>query len=704
MDTAMPDRILLALPQDALAASLEARLQEDGFATETLVEGAEALARVQGSRFDCLVVGPSFAGLAWFDLVSELRAHAPERELPVLLFADLVEPEAVGRAFACGVTDIAQPSLGLDMVVHRLRRLVRSASTEKALRDTVTELNTAQRIASIGYWRWHQDTGAFDISGNLADMCGLQDPRVIDSLERFLDLVHPGDRSLVRAAIEGFSGHGEILSIGYRLADKSSGFVQVQQAITNRRRFEDDHVLLGTVQDVSGQLATEDRIRKLAFYDPLTGLASRGHLMQYLADRVRKANRKSEAFSVLFVDLDGFKDVNDSLGHDTGDYLLSAVARRLHSVIRDIDFVSRFGGDEFCVILDQADGPETVDAADVANRCLQAIGIPIGIGHAVIRPRASIGIARFPEDARSSGGLLKAADSAMYAAKRAGRNRYAFYQARMTREAEHRLQLEQAIRSALEHEQFELHYQPQIDTRTGRIVGVEALLRCGNEELAGVPASEMVAVAERIGLIGDLGHWVLRKAGEQIVEWRDFDPDELRLSVNISSYQLATRDLFDGVLAMLDETGINPAMLELEITEGAMQSNDKALELLGKLKAIGVRIAIDDFGTGYSSLGALKHLPIDTLKIDPLFIRGLLDNVEDSILLGTIVGLAHALGLRVVGEGVEHLEQVTILAGLGCDAVQGYLFSQPVDSRRVVELLKTSRQHSMIPKLPLKTG
>ena len=700
----MPDRIALALPQDAYASGLDARLQQEGFATETLGEGVAAFARLQDGDFDCLVIGPQFAGLAWHELVNEIRAHAPERGLPVLLIADLVDREAIERAFACGVSDIAPPSLGLDLLVPRLRRLLRSARTERALRDAAWELDTAQRIASLGYWRWHQDTGVFEMSANLADMCGLDDPRAIGSLDRYLELVHPGDRSLVRSTIEGFAGHGEVPSIGYRLADKSSGFMQVRQAIAHRRRFDGDDVLLGTVQDVSGQLAAEDRIRKLAFYDPLTGLASRGHLMQYLADRVRKAHRKSEAFSVLFVDLDGFKDVNDSLGHDTGDYLLSAVARRLHSVIRDIDFVSRFGGDEFCVILDQAEGPESVDAADVANRCLQAIGIPIGIGHAVIRPRASIGIARFPEDARSSGGLLKAADSAMYAAKRAGRNRYAFYQARMTREAEHRLRLEQAIRSALEHEQFELHYQPQIDTRTGRIVGVEALLRCSSEELAGVSTSEMVAVAERIGLIGDLGQWVLRKAGDQIVEWRDFDPDELRLAVNVSAYQLATRDLFDGVLAMLDDTGINPAMLELEITEGAMQANEKALELLGKLKAIGVRIAIDDFGTGYSSLGALKHLPIDTLKIDPLFIRGLLDNVEDSILLGTIVGLAHALGLRVVGEGVEHLEQVTILAGLGCDVVQGYLFSQPVDSHRVVELLKTSRRHSMIPKLPLKAG
>jgi diguanylate cyclase (GGDEF)-like protein len=406
----------------------------------------------------------------------------------------------------------------------------------------------------------------------------------------------------------------------------------------------------------------------------------------------------------LFVDLDGFKDINDTLGHDVGDYMLTTIARHLQSVIRDMDFVSRLGGDEFCIILDHGDEADAIDAAEVATRCLKAVNGPVDMNHAVLRPQASIGIARFPEDGQSSGELLKAADSAMYAAKRSGKHRYAYYQETMTREAEQRLALEQAVRSALEQEQFKLHYQPQVDLKTGCVIGVEALIRCDHPELLTVPPIQVITIAERIGLIGVLGQWVLQEAGRQMAAWRERGFDNLRLSVNVSPHQLASSDLLVCVRHVLDENRLEPSLLELEITESTVQSNIKAVELMSELKKIGVRIAIDDFGTGYSSLGSLKHLPIDTLKIDRLFIKDILENIEDSILLGTITGLAHALDYQVVGEGVEHLEQVTILSGLGCDIVQGYFFSEPVNAERVAELFSQSMDESLIPKLPLKAG
>lgn len=322
----------------------------------------------------------------------------------------------------------------------------------------------------------------------------------------------------------------------------------------------------------------------------------------------------------------------------------------------------------------------------MAEKCLKAITRPLTLAERELRPRASIGITIFPEDGQNREQLLQAADSAMYAAKSSGKHRYAFYTPELTAKAEERLLLEHDLRKSIGTDEFELYYQPQIALNSGRMVGVEALIRWHHPEHGLIPPDQFIDVAERIGLISKLGEWVILTACKQIVAWRLLGLPPLRMAVNISGSHFQERGFVDATQQVLAETGVEPEALELEITEGVIQHTDQTIATFKRLKALGINIAIDDFGTGYSCLSSLKQLPIDYLKVDSSFLHGLLENADDSIIIATIIGMGHALGLSVVAEGVEREDQVKYLYGIGCDLVQGYYFSKPVTADQIPEL------------------
>ncbi len=440
-----------------------------------------------------------------------------------------------------------------------------------------------------------------------------------------------------------------------------------------------------TLDDMLDQrIATEEHIRRLAYYDEITGLSNRVDCHQRLDLAIKIAQRSEQKFALLFLDLDGFKDINDSLGHRAGDELLQAIGKRLQSVLRETDFIARQGGDEFCILIENiTDG---YPAAQMADKCLEAITQPIIIAGRELRPRASIGITLFPEDCRGREQLLQAADSAMYAAKHAGKHRYAFYTPELTTKAEERLSLEHDLRQAIGSYQFELHYQPQIALDSGRIVAVEALIRWHHPERGLVQPDQFIEIAERIGLISKIGEWVLHTACKQLLAWRRLGVPDLRMAVNISGTQFQDEQFVDTVQEVLEVAGLEPEALELEITEGVMQVTDQSIATFRRLKELGISIAIDDFGTGYSCLGSLKQLPIDCLKVDRTFLHGLLENPDDSVIIATIIGMGHALGVLVVAEGVETQEQLKYLHGIDCDLVQGYYFSKPVTADQIPEL------------------
>ena len=436
-----------------------------------------------------------------------------------------------------------------------------------------------------------------------------------------------------------------------------------------------EKIVIGTVQDITQQRESAKQIHRLAYFDNLTGLASRAYYQIRIEESIKNARRRNEEFAFLFLDLDGFKDVNDSFGHNIGDQFLKSIAQRLKKVVRDIDFAARLGGDEFCIIVGNLS--DDYNAAEVANRCLHDINQPLTVGPHQIKPRVSIGIAIFPKDGDNEHDLMKAADVAMYAAKQAGKQRYAFYSPEMTTKAKKRLHDEQLLQTALDQNQFILHYQPQISFQTRQIVGVEALIRWRHPDKGIILPNEFIPIAESLSLIDKIDQWALRDACHQIAEFNRIIGQIPKIAVNISAKHFATPTFPDLIQKVLDETGLAPELLELEVTESIMQleTND---ETFHKLKEMGVKIAIDDFGTGFSSLSSLKQLHANCLKIDNIFVQDVVINSQSSLLLGTIFGLANALNYTLIAEGVETEEQAMVMNGLGCQVAQGNYFCDPI--------------------------
>jgi len=444
---------------------------------------------------------------------------------------------------------------------------------------------------------------------------------------------------------------------------------------------------LVTLKDLTNLKKSEQHIRRLAYKDPLTGLANRLEFEQRVKQATRMARRRGKKLAILFFDLDGFKDVNDSLGHAAGDKMLCKVAERIEGAVRETDLVARLGGDEFCVLLENIEQPH--EASIAAEKCLTAISEAYTLSGRELQPMASVGITLYPDDGETYAALLQSADSAMYAAKHAGKGCYAFYSPKLTTAAQARMVIEQEMRSAVRNGDFELHYQPQIQLHSGRMVGVEALVRWKHPERGLVFPGEFISVVERIGLIEELGEWVLKEACRQAARWSRSGLRELKVAVNISGLHFQQGRIVSPVRQVLEETGLQPHLLELEVTETALQTEHEAIDTFRQLKEFGVQLAIDDFGTGYSCLNSIRQLPLDCLKVDQTFIRDLVRDVENSSIVATIVAMGRAMGLTVVAEGVEEIEQVQYLSGLGCTVAQGFFFSRPVVAAEIPLLADT---------------
>lgn len=436
---------------------------------------------------------------------------------------------------------------------------------------------------------------------------------------------------------------------------------------------------------LSRRLAHQEEIRFLAYHDSLTGLPNRSNFTDRIEELVKFARRSERPLGLLFIDLDRFKVVNDSLGHQEGDALLKAVAQRLRSCMRESDLVFRMGGDEFTVIVQNLEHPE--DAAVVARRILAAFQESVHLPGHDLAVGASVGIAIFPADGASAEQLVKNADAAMYAAKEGGRGRYEFYAERMNVRVMERLMLENALQKALRDGEFVLYYQPRVSATDGRIVGVEALLRWNYPPRGIVPPGEFIPVLEDTGLIVPVGEWVLRTACRQAKVWADAGR-ALRVSVNVSSRQFESEAFERLVAAVLQDSGLPPRLLELELTESLIVRDvDRALDLMSQLKKIGVLISIDDFGSGYSSLNYLRQFPLDFLKIDRSFVSNVVTDRKDAAIVEAITVLARNLEIAVVAEGVELAEQAKFLREAGTDELQGYLFAKPAPAEVLESLL-----------------
>jgi diguanylate cyclase (GGDEF)-like protein len=493
--------------------------------------------------------------------------------------------------------------------------------------------------------------------------------------------------TILNGIISGLSKYKTRMDVDHQLLSMK---VEERTSQLTRRNEELNQAVLEVTE-------TKDRLRQMAYYDSLTSLPNRRLFTEQLDLLLRLAKRNDETLALLFLDLDNFKRINDSLGHSAGDQLLREVGVRLSSCVRDSDVVahyvesgpkidvSRLGGDEFTVVLNQVDCAES--ARMVAQRLLDALSKPMEIGGHELVVTPSIGIALAPGDASDVDGLLKAADTAMYHAKAAGKNNCLFYHSDMDAAGVDRLQLEADLRKALERNEFVLHYQPQVDTRSGSVVGAEALVRWEHPEKGMIPPFRFIPLMEEMGFIGALGEWVLREACRQM---KAFEAEGLMLpkvSVNVSALQFNTA-FIRTIKTVLEETGLAPAKLELELTEGVVMADASAtLEALTELKSMGLSLSIDDFGTGYSSLSYLSRFPLDELKIDRSFVIEFDKSENDASLVVAIIAMARSLNLRLVAEGVETSEQYEFLTSNGAHVIQGYLFSKPLPAAQLKPLL-----------------
>lgn len=634
------------------------------------------------------VVGKDDHELGRGELGESYRAddrHVLATGLPLLSYDEPQSgPDGSTRWLRTSKVALRDPSGTTSGVLGIYDDITERKQAEVALQRSQAALTTAQAIARVGSWEYDATTGRLDASAEARRMFGLG-PTVELDLDLVMGSVHPEDRDLMLLAVRS----GEPVDHEFRVVvDSEIRWVRA------RLRFEadspvDSRRVVGTTQDVSDRKLFEDRVYALAHFDTLTGLANRAQLEDRLLYAISAARRDRGRVALMFIDLDRFKDVNDTLGHSVGDALLVELARRLRGALREEDVVCRLGGDEFIVM---APGTGARGADHVARQLLDVIARPYRIEEYDLSLTASIGVAVYPSDGGRREELLRSADTAMYRAKQDGRNCIRFFTPAMQERSARNLQLVNDLRHAAAKGQLSVVYQPQVALDDGRLVGVEALLRWQHPELGAVPPGEFIPIAEESGLILPIGEWVLRRAVRQARAWLDEGLAPMVTAVNLSAVQLRRTDLAGTVDRILDEEGLDARHLELELTEGVATHDPQiAVTVLNELHERGVRLSLDDFGTGYSAIGYLKAFNVYKLKIDQSFVRDIELDADDRTIVGTIITIAKNLGLRTIAEGVETAGQLDYLRTQGCDEVQGYYYSRPLTPQA---LSAFARQHA----------
>ncbi len=545
-------------------------------------------------------------------------------------------------------------------------------------------IRTAEQIARMGYWQWDMHSDKIELSENLAKMWGFESREI--SMRSWMSVVHVEDVTSLKQALAADHGSDNESAVEYRItgagSDAHRNMNQITKCIVDS---SGKAILLGTVQDVSNIKVAEQKIYRMAFYDELTGLSNRAHFHEQLKTQIALATRGSKKFAVVFIDLDDFKDVNDTYGHEVGDNYLRQFAKYIKSSVRSTDITARLGGDEFCIVLHGV--KDRNEVARIIDVCMKFTRQTVEIGNHRIQPQMSVGISLFPEDGMDEDALVKSADMAMYSVKQNGKHGYRFFEPEMISETADRVKLEASLRVAIDNNQFELWYQPKVSLVDYRLSGVEALIRWRHPEKGIISPDVFITTAERVGMINEIGDWVLETACLQLSKWCR-EGLELQMAINISGDHFTDDAFCSTVVRAIEKYDLRPGDLEIEITESMTRDPVQHSQICEKLRKAGIRIAIDDFGTGYSSLSVLDKLEVDTLKIDRSFIMGLPDDKTSILLVQAIMELSLGLGYDVVAEGVETEEQVQFLKALDCPYIQGYYFSRPVMAEDIPDLIR----------------
>lgn len=702
-------RILIADDEAQIREVLHELLGDD-YDCREVGSAEEALAVVRQENFDLVLSDIMMGGITGLQMVPQVLEISPDTV--VIMISGEQNIESAIEALRAGAFDYITKPFDLRHVEAAVKRALEHQALrrskryyenflEEIVKQRTVELNKANQTLSVLIKASPLAIFVLDLEGHVIlwnpaaeKMFGWNEAEVVGHP---FPLVPEERRETFRAGFEGALEGKVVTDYQTRRPRKDGSLIDVNVWMT--ALFDADGAINGImaiVADITERKQAEARINYLAYHDTLTGLANRVSFEEHLATSIADAENNQATLAVMFLSLDRFKKFNDTLGHIVGDQLLKGVAERLRLGLREADMVARFGSDEFSFLLTRIE--DAADAEACAREFQSILERPFHIEAHELYVTSSIGIGLYPMDGRDAQELLKSAGAALYRAKQAGGSNYQFFTADMSERALQRLSLENQLRRGLDRKEYRVYYQPQVNIDTGKITGMEALVRWQHPERGLVAPVEFISLAEDTGLIAPLGEWVLRTACEQTRQWLDRGFPKLHVAVNLSPRQFQQPDLVLMVERLLKETGLDATCLELEVTESSVMKNaETAINTLRELKAMGIRISIDDFGSGYSSLSYLKNLPIDVLKIDQSFVRDMTTDPKDAAIVMAIIQLAHSLQLQVKAEGVETEDQLRFLRLLRCDEMQGYLFCRPVPEDAFEQMLLEGRSLDTMP-------
>jgi diguanylate cyclase (GGDEF)-like protein/PAS domain S-box-containing protein len=675
---------------------IEKALTGEGYEVLTAENGQQAVNMTRKFNPDLVVMDVMMPVMDGYQACSAIRQQENQLHVPILMLTGLDDIESVEKSFDAGATDFVVKPVNLPIFKQRIRYGLKTRETDLKLYHQQLRQIHAHKVAKLGYWDWDIVSHEIYWSDEVYELLAIGKEEFPTKQQALQARVFPEDLKKFKYTLKQTMKYGTSYSLEYSVNRPDGKFQRVYE---HAELIKDDQGkairLMGIIQDITDRYLAQQKIQYQAFYDELTGLPNRTLFADRLDHALQMLERNDEEVAVFIIDLDRFKNINDSLGHDIGDGFLQAAASKLKKIIRSNDTLARLGGDEFALIIESVKSLDCI--VKVVEKLLDVLSQPLIIENNELISTGSVGIAISSKQSRDKDTLLKQADLAMYEAKRQGGNSYRFYNSEMKSYATQLLKLENDLRKALERKELVLFYQPKCSVETGEVLGMEALVRWRHPEKGLVSPLDFISIAEETGLIIPMGSWAIEEACRQTLIWHQQGFDKLVVSINISARQFHHKGFEEEVLQIIKRVGIKPENVDLEVTESCTMNNiDKAVRILNVFRNQGIRISMDDFGTGFSSLSYLNQLPLDILKIDRAFIKDISHDTENGELAKLIINMAKTLGLGVIAEGIETQYQLDFLRKYQCDEFQGYLSSAPVAADLFEKFLYEKRMEPVV--------